>query len=517
MIAVSDAWKAAHNELLLPETFIKLSYSVTEPGLADDATAAGANEEAFSETAEITNGRTKNPERYVSLERNVWGLDGAIQCLDGMPEDPGYTASVLSGETADYAVLPTITVVFSEVHTSLIPGITITWSTAMNEWATAFRVTAYNGSAEVAQKTVAGNTSVVSQVWVDLQNYDKIVIEILGWSHSYRRCRVEELFLGIVEVYTKNNLLGYDHTESVDVLSAALPKSEITFRLDNSTDLWNPNNPTGAERYLLEQQKIEALYGMRVGGTIEWIQAGTFWLSEWNTPSNGLEVSFTARDAITFMNDVYSGPRSGTLLAIATAALEQANLPVMQDGSARFVLDAALASQTTDFAENDTDYTIAEVLQMVAHMACCVLYQDRNGVIHLEPRSTTLSDYSIRQKISYSHPEFEISKPLKAVQVSYGESESYLLPVASSGEVQTVDNVFVKTSSAAQQIAEATAAVLRGRKSISGDFRADPRLDALDIVTVESKYAENAVVISDIKYSTTGGSLRGTYTGRVVG
>ena len=517
MIAVSEAWKAAHDELLLPETFIKLSYGVTEPGLSEDATTSASEEEHFSKASEITNGLAKNPVQYASLERNAWGLDGTFYCKDDTPAGPGYVTTSLSGDEADFKVVPTITALFSKVHTNLIPGITLTWSNSFNEWATSFRVTVYNGNSVVAQKTVTKNASVVSQVWMDLQGYNKIVVEILGWSHPCHRCRVDEIFLGIVEVYTKDNLLGYEHSESVDLLSAALPKNEITFRLDNSTERWNPSNPTGVEKYLLEQQKVDVLYGMRVSGDVEWIKGGTFWLSEWNTPSNGLEASFTARDAITFMNGTYTGPRAGTLYDVAVAALEQADLPVMQDGSIRFVVDEVLATQTTDFTADEMDYTIAEVLQMVAHMACCVIYQDREGRVRIEPRDNEQNDYVIDQFKSYAHPEFEIFKPVKAVTVDYGEDKTKVVEVNSSGEVQAITNPFILTDGDAEKVANAAISVLSLRKTISGEYRADPRLCALDTVGIVSKYAEDTVVVTDIKYSTTGGALKGTYTGRVVG
>lgn len=517
MIAVSDKWKEAHEELLLPETFIKLSYGVTEPGLSDDATATGVDEESFAETEEITNTLAKNPELYASMEKNAWGLDGTIFCLDDEPTDPGYITTTMSDENAEYGVVPTITVTFSKLHTELIPGITLTWSSAMGEWATDFRITAYNGSTQVAQKTVTENMDVVSKVWVDLQNYNKIVVEILGWCHPHRRCRVEELYLGIVEVYTKDNLLGYDHSESVDILSAALPKNEITFRLENSTGRWNPNNPTGAERYLLEQQKFDVQYGMRVGSSVEWIKGGTFWLSEWNTPSNGLEASFTARDAVTFMNGVYTGSRSGTLFDIAVAAFEQAELPIMSDGSPRFSVGEALTSQTTDFTEDEADYTIAEVLQMVAHMGCCVFYQDRDGRVHIEPRNVEQTDYVVNQFRAFAHPEFKMSKPLKAVSVDYAGNRTRVEGDSIVGEVQTVSNPLLKTEADARKVANAAITVLSGRKTLSGEYRADPRLCALDTVKVESKYDENTVVITDIKYSTTGGAMKGSYVGRVVG
>lgn len=517
MIAVSQGWKAAHNELLLPETFIEVSYGITEPGLSLDATTTGASEETFSKTEEITNSVSKNPERYTTLEHNGWALDGSFSYFDETPVDPGYTTSLFSSANGSFASRPTITIQFSELHTAPIPGLTITWGNAFDEYATSFRVTVYNGSTVVFQETVTDNTSLVSQVFATLQNYNKIVIEILEWCLPNRRCRVTEVFLGIREIYTKAEMLKYDHTESADLLSASLPKNEIVFSLDNSTGRWNPNNPTGTEKYLLERQEINVRYGMRVDGATEWIKGGTLWLSEWNTPANGLEATFTAKDCLTFMNDAYAGTRSGTLFDIATAAFMQAELPVMFDGSERFYVDNSLKGLSTDFSKENTEYTVLDVLEMVAHAGCCVFFQDRDGKVRIEPHNENVTDYAIKQFHSYSHPEISISKPLKAVEVSYGDQQKEMFVVATTGETQTVTNEFIKTAADAQRVAARTADVLEERKTISGEFRADPRLSALDIVTVDSKYAENKVAITEIKYSTTGGAFKGTYSGRIVG
>ena len=256
---------------------------------------------------------------------------------------------------------------------------------------------------------------------------------------------------------------------------------------------------------------------MSINGYIEKIKAGTFWLSEWNTPSNGIEASFTARDAITFMNDVYAGIRSGALKDIATAAFEQANLPVMPSGSVRYFIDDSLADVTTDFTDDTTSYTIADVLQMIAHMGCCVFYQDRDGMVRIEPHNAELTDYMINRFRSYVHPEITISKPLRAVTVDYGENQQVTRLAGTEGEVQTVSNEFIKTAADAQRVAEITYNVLKGRKTISGEYRADPRLSALDVVSVESKYADNRVAITEITYSTSGGAFKGIYTGRIVG
>ena len=513
MITVSEGWKEAHTQRLLPETFIEISYSVTEPGLQQEADATANMEESYSDTKRITSTLTVDREKYNSLEWNFWGLDGSFSYFDGTPNYPGYVASELADDDAIFSALPTMEIRFQNLHSELIPGVTITWTETFSEWAARFRVIAYSGTNIVAEKLVEDNSSPLSQVWLDLEGYDKLVIEVLKWSHPQHRARIARVFLGIRAIYTKNDLLGYTHVQSVDLLSAALPKNEIVFRLRNEDSRWNPENPTGAERYLMERQEVNVKYGMTVNGETEWIDGGHFWLSGWATPANGIEASITARDLLEFMSEKYTGRMEGQLYYIAVDAFRQANLPVAEAGNSRyFIHDSLLEHGATITGDN----TIAEVLQKVAHMACCVLYQDRNGVIRLEPRSTLLSDYAIRREMSYSHPEFEISKPLKAVEVSYGEGESYLLSVSPSGEVQTVNNDFIQTEADAQRVAEETASVLRGRKTLSGEFRADPRLDALDIVTVESKFATNPVVISEIEYSTTGGGFHGRFTGKVV-
>lgn len=513
MIAVSNGWKAAHNQTLLPETFLEITYAATEPGVQQTATSTATLEESFSNTSQVASTLDKTPEKYTTLEG--FGLDGTYEYFDGTPEDPGYVSDVLSGIDGTFETAPVVTITMDTVKTVLIPGVVITWSEVFNEWATDFRVTAWANNTVMAQKTVTGNNSAVSKVWLDIQNYNRITVEILKWSLPYRRARCLEVFLGIQNVYTKTDLMGFTHTQTADLLSAALPKNEITFRLRNEDQRWNPDNPGGLEQYLLERQEIRLRYGMTVGDKTEWIPGGTFWISGWSTPSNGLEASFTARDALEFMNDEYAGPRSGTLYEIAVAAMVQAELPIREDnGGVRYAVSEVLKNYTTELTES---HTMAEVLQMVAHAGNCVMYQDRDGVLRVEPWNGHYADYAVGQFISYAHPEYTISRPLKAVSTGYGGgNQRAIVSVNNSGEVQTVDNPLLLTEADAIRVGSRAAEILTNRKVISGEFRADVRLDALDPIIVTSKYASNVIGVTEITYSTTGGTFRGKYTGRVV-
>ena len=515
MIAVSNGWVNAHKETLLPEMFVELTYEVTEPGLQSDASASTNDEMDFSEVETVVNGKDKNSERYATLEHGFFGLTGDFSFFDGTPVDPGFVSRSFSRAGGSFTARTMITINFSQQRTVLIPGITITWSKTYSEWARSFRVTALNAGQVVNQITVEENTSLVTQVWLDMQYYDQITIEIQRWSLPGHHARCVEVRMGIEKMYTKNDLLGFDHTQSADLLSATLPKNAISFRLRNDDTRWNPENPDGVERYLLEQQKVRLRYGMTVGSATEWIKGGTFWLSEWSTPSNGIEASFTARDAIEFMNGIYTGTRSGTLYNIAQSALEQADLPPLDDGSKRYVLADVLKNYTTDLTADNSEYTIAQILQLVAHAGCCVFHQDRDGIVRIEPMSGKYCGYMIEPHISYTHPEYTIGKPLRAVAVSYGEDQTATVVSSGSGEVQTVSNAMLRTESDALRVGEWTKSVLEHRKVLSGEFRADVRLDALDNIIVSSKYASNVIALTEVAYSTSGGSFRGKYAGRV--
>ena len=67
--------------------------------------------------------------------------------------------------------------------------------------------------------------------------------------------------------------------------------------------------------------------------------------------------------------------------------------------------------------------------------------------------------------------------------------------------------------SGAELVAKWTADYLRNRKLLSGDFRADPRLDALDRIINENQFSQTVVLVTDVEF-TYNGAFRGSYEGR---
>jgi hypothetical protein len=233
-----------------------------------------------------------------------------------------------------------------------------------------------------------------------------------------------------------------------------------------------------------------------------------FYLSDWNAPANGLEASFEARDIFEYLlNEPYSGRTTGKLSEMVSDAL---------GGLVRNVTFTQALTNTEGTL--DSEKTSAEVIQMCANAGCSSVYQGRDGSLVFKDWPTyAVGEYVIHSSLAYSHPEITLLKPLRSVSVAYGTNGERLdVPVSESGEAQTVDNVLVGTVEQAVLVADWTRTVLESRRNITGEFRADPRLDLYDIVTVVSKYgAILPVVITNIQYSFAG-CFKATYTGRVV-
>ena len=152
-------------------------------------------------------------------------------------------------------------------------------------------------------------------------------------------------------------------------------------------------------------------------GSIRYIRGGVFYLSEWEAPQNGIKASFTGRDLLEFMQKNYVKGlynASGTsLYDLADSVFNEANLPLNDDGTKKWVIDNSLKTITTVAPLPMSP--LSECLQYIAQAGRCVLYSDRAGMLRMEPISTTKQDYAITAFNSFQRPEISLQKPLGSV------------------------------------------------------------------------------------------------------
>ena len=540
MQEVSTDWKQAHKRTLLNESFVEVSLDIADPDALSKASAEDNGAIYISNASGVTDGVDNTPTPYCTLEQNLWCLDGNRKAI---PEssfgDNGFVSDVLSDDTCIFrAKAPVVTVKFVNelgepiVFNKLIPGITITWSDTYGEFADTFSIIAYNGDTVVAEREIVGNRSVKTLVFLEIVGYDRIVILVKKWCLPNHRARVEDVLVGLHKVYTKNELFDYAHKQIVDPVSTSLPKAEISFSIDNVEGEYNPYNTDGLAKYLMERQEVKARYGLKMDdGTIQWLNGGTFYLSEWFAKQNGITAEFTARDLLEFMSATYHDTvteiKPRTLFALAEAVLTSAELPVNSDGSAKWYIDPSLDDEErfSTSAPLPED-TLANCLQLIANAGECVLYQDRSGTLRIEPLKFIETDYKIDAFNSYSKSEITLSKPIKQIKIkvySYSIGEKGIestttevtKEIGTTGETITIDNPLITNTDRANSLATWLAKHLGHRMTLDSSWRGDVRLDALDIVTNENEYQASRVRMTEVEFRYNG-AFRATGKGKVI-
>lgn len=513
----SQAWLDKFNDTLVPEEFVEISYNSTEPGVQEDATASATAQVPFGNIENTTKEPDRVLTKYATGETNLHVLDGSFRLLpDSVPyADAGFISQTLVSDSSH----PRIILSFGSVHTRAVPGFTVVWSSMMNEWAAKFKLTAYKGTAVVSTITVSNNRSVYSETEWEIYGYDSIAIDILEWSIPNRRARIEWIMVGLHKVYSKKDLVSYTHTSSRDPISAQLPKDSIEFSLDNSQKTWDAINPRGMFRYLYERQEVDVRYGMDVDGETQWINGGKFYLSEWSVPSNGLEASFTARDALEFMmTSNYTGRKTGTLYQMCYDALETlpSNVP-------SFYISEELKEYSTDISSEKTSYKNSDILQLAANAAGMALYQTRDGHIRIERVNLTAEEgtevYEIPVINNFQWPEISFASRVKNVSCNVNGKE-HLYPEGSNAEgvTQTVSNELLTEAmlvKSKNSITEAYA-MLANRKKVELEYRASPHIDAFDHVKFNHNFGyASSVFVTESKYQYTG-CFKGTISGYVL-
>ena len=513
----SDKWLDQYDKTLVPEMFVRITYHASDDKAQTDAIASSSNQVSFSNALSVTDLDFVPSVCYATGEPNLWVLDGSkVLAPDSEPyENTGY----VSADCVSDINHPIIAISFSKTHSEKIPGVTIIWSSVLNEFAKSFKLTAYNGNELVLSKQVDDNQSVESSVDFEISGYDSISLEILEWCVQGRRARVEQVEFGQRVRFNKTDLLSYTHESKRDPISGQLSKDSVSFSIDNSEQRWNPVNPGGLYKYLYERQEISVQYGMDMGDTIEWIDGGKFFLSGWTIPANGITASFDARDALSFLQDsIYTGHTSGTLYQMCFDALE-----LLDVSGISYEISEELKNYSCDISSDTSSYKNADVLQLAANAAGMALYQSRDGVIHIERVPLVPVTRSGIEEISllnsFKYPEITFSTKIKNVSCKVGgESVFYPAGASGNGATQSINNPLISksVSSSAKNALTETYALLSNRRKVNLEFRASPHIDALSFVRANHQfgYASN-VLVTDAKY-TFNGCFKGTMEGYMV-
>ena len=428
----------------------KSVYATFEPGRMrlDGRQRIAPGSTALDGAADVDSVRA---EGFVSA--GLSGADGSFAAADAprlAPHSPAGSAGVRSD-------CPRLVLRFTKTHS--VPGLTFTFDAVCEDWPAELRLTAYGpdwrtgGEILLLDKTYEPDAA----EWTmpdAIDRFDRLEVRFVRTSRPFRRVRLQQLMFGYGLVFDHHSITQATRRAEVDPIGRRLPANTFDFTIVNinsltGTDgkdqyLYDPDNAQGIYRYISEQNPLRVEYGQRLpdgmtwgdaaasdwgslelsgwrevyeGGVTEWVPGGRYYLTGQPTV-DGLTASFKAQDGLSGLTSMYwkgvYAPAGRSLYALALDVLNDSSLPRFDANAQPWTLWEGLTDFVTTAPLPAKPYR--ELLQLIAHAACCVLYTDREGYLHIEPACDVQDDFLVGMNSMYARPKVSQIPTLLAVE-----------------------------------------------------------------------------------------------------
>jgi hypothetical protein len=476
----------------------KVTVDISDTTIATDTiTTTVTSESTLSNKAQLTDKVRENSYKIATWENDRFKLDGSFTFADDIIANNlnlGWCSNPLCDSTGVFSPNQTLSFSFGAIHNSA--GITVTFDTVNNEYASDFDVIAYNSIGTAIWTTnVTNNTKSMLQVFGQFSNYKKIDVVIKKWCKGNRRARIAEIDFGIVNVYTDDNLISLNLIEEVDIISVNIPSPELKFTVDNSDRLFNILNPTGFYKYLQQRQQVIAEIGLDIGGSIEWIPVGNYLLWDWTSDEGSLTATFTARTNLDLMNNfTYENLTAKTSYSLYQMAVDLFALC----GITNYTIDTTLQSITTNALVQKA--SCRDILQMIAIAGSANIFVSRSNKIIIKCLPTNIGSNSdtISMNEMYEEAKIELQKIIKTANVTYftNLTTSAISTVNNTGiligDVLSVENnTLINTSTQATNVANWIINQSNLRSKYMLNWRGNPSHELLDVLSIANSYGSN--------------------------
>lgn len=388
--------------------FLKVKFNIVDPETNPDLSSN--SEEIFSDLDNIKEATIPQSKNYATLEKNFWLLNDSQPIYGSEELEQTYVSSYMSDKNCLFSDKACITLTSSVYLTTL--GLTMVFDSIDKNYAKKLKVKAYRDSIMIMDKDYTLSSYSDRLIFADneeLVRWNKIEIYFIESSLPYRRIRVNQLLFGIMETYTDENLISAESKEKTTMINSELPTHTFKFTIDNMNKLFNPDNPQGWYRYILQQQPISYEWGYQLDdGTIEWILGGKMLLTG-SVEVGENQVSFSTTSLINYLTKVYKkgvyNSSGRSLYDLAVDVLEDSNID-----SSQYNLWSGLKSIKTDAPLPKLE--ARQLLQIIATTGNCVLFTNRENVINIQPFNYVLNPDGMSYDFITSNPVVKVQSEL---------------------------------------------------------------------------------------------------------
>lgn len=388
--------------------FLKVKFNIVDPETNPDLSSN--SEEIFSDLDNIKEATIPQSKNYATLEKNFWLLNDSQPIYGSEELEQTYVSSYMSDKNCLFSDKACITLTSSVYLTTL--GLTMVFDSIDKNYAKKLKVKAYRDSTMIMDKDYTLSSYSDRLIFADneeLVRWNKIEIYFIESSLPYRRIRVNQLLFGIMETYTDENLISAESKEKTTMINSELPTHTFKFTIDNMNKLFNPDNPQGWYRYILQQQPISYEWGYQLDdGTIEWILGGKMLLTG-SVEVGENQVSFSTTSLINYLTKVYKkgvyNSSGRSLYDLAVDVLEDSNID-----SSQYNLWSGLKSIKTDAPLPKLE--ARQLLQIIATTGNCILFTNRENVINIQPFNYVLNPDGMSYDFITSNPVVKVQSEL---------------------------------------------------------------------------------------------------------
>lgn len=388
--------------------FLKVKFNIVDPETNPDLSSN--SEEIFSDLDNIKEATIPQSKNYATLEKNFWLLNDSQPIYGSEELEQTYVSSYMSDKNCLFSDKACITLTSSVYLTTL--GLTMVFDSIDKNYAKKLKVKAYRDNTMIMDKDYTLSSYSDRLIFADneeLVRWNKIEIYFIESSLPYRRIRVNQLLFGIMETYTDENLISAESKEKTTMINSELPTHTFKFTIDNMNKLFNPDNPQGWYRYILQQQPISYEWGYQLDdGTIEWILGGKMLLTG-SVEVGENQVSFSTTSLINYLTKVYKkgvyNSSGRSLYDLAVDVLEDSNID-----SSQYNLWSGLKSIKTDAPLPKLE--ARQLLQIIATTGNCILFTNRENVINIQPFNYVLNPDGMSYDFITSNPVVKVQSEL---------------------------------------------------------------------------------------------------------
>lgn len=388
--------------------FLKVKFNIVDPETNPDLSSN--SEEIFSDLDNIKETTIPQSKNYATFEKNFWLLNDSQPIYGSEELEQTYVSSYMSDKNCLFSDKACITLTSSVYLTTL--GLTMVFDSIDKNYAKKLKVKAYRDSTMIMDKDYTLSSYSDRLIFADneeLVRWNKIEIYFIESSLPYRRIRVNQLLFGIMETYTDENLISAESKEKTTMINSELPTHTFKFTIDNMNKLFNPDNPQGWYRYILQQQPISYEWGYQLDdGTIEWILGGKMLLTG-SVEVGENQVSFSTTSLINYLTKVYKkgvyNSSGRSLYDLAVDVLEDSNID-----SSQYNLWSGLKLIKTDAPLPKLE--ARQLLQIIATTGNCILFTNRENVINIQPFNYVLNPDGMSYDFITSNPVVKVQSEL---------------------------------------------------------------------------------------------------------